>query len=232
MNLDHCADTSRNVTGLWEGKQDNECRLVIRYLKVKGNTLGCCFPSQAMCISGIHSLGLLRGYSGRAASLCLSICVPEAPVMLFSICSPSMLLTFLPVESSLLQWRGRGTPQDQYHALCQHQGFPGISRLHVCVLQCYGKHRFPSQVFQKAGINMWVPTHANILKYKWNLLSLAWVWNYFGYLTARGESVLIQSLCLMFPAGRCQTTCNFLQPPWIIQKRKTSIKMIEAGNTL
>lgn len=53
MNLDHCAATSRNVTGLWEGKQDNDCGLLIRNLKGKGNILGCCFPPQAMCTSAV-----------------------------------------------------------------------------------------------------------------------------------------------------------------------------------
>lgn len=53
MNLDHCADTRCNVTGLWEGKQDNECRLVIKDLKGKRDTLGCWSPPQATCISAV-----------------------------------------------------------------------------------------------------------------------------------------------------------------------------------
>lgn len=110
MNLDHCADTSRNVTGLWEGKQDNECGLLIRDLKVKGSTLRCCFPPQAMWISAV----LVRHWvaEGLLWQGCfpLSLRLPEVPVTLLPICSPSMLLTFLPAESSLLQWGGRGYP--------------------------------------------------------------------------------------------------------------------------
>lgn len=96
-----------------------------------------------------------------------------------------MWLTFLPVESSLLQWGGRGSPQDQCHALCQHQGFPGISRLHVCVLQCCEKHRFPSQVFQKESWYQYVGT--NTCKYleiemkpaQFSLdLKLLWIFNH------------------------------------------------------
>lgn len=51
MNLDHCADTSRNVTCLWEGKHDHDCGHVIMDLKGKQNILGCCFPPQTVYTS-------------------------------------------------------------------------------------------------------------------------------------------------------------------------------------
>lgn len=102
INLDHCVDTTRNVTGLQEGKQDNEYGLVIRDLEGKGNTLECCSSPQTMCICSIRHW-IVEGQLWQGCFLCPCISVPEAQVMLLSICSLSMLLTriFLTVESSV-----------------------------------------------------------------------------------------------------------------------------------
>lgn len=161
--------------------------------------------------------------------------MPEAPVMFLSICSPSTLLTlvFLPAESSLLQWSGRGYPQDQCHVLCQHQGLPGISRLHVCVLQCFGKYRFPSQVFQQKSGYQYVGTNTHkyleieIKPAQFSLdLKLLWMFNCQRKTSAYSQPLLNVSYWQV--SNYLQLLTTSLDHP----AEEMDIKMIEAGNTL
>lgn len=147
MYLDYCADTSSNVKGLWEGKQDNECGLVIRDLKGKGNILGCCSPPQAMCIPAVSvrlwaAEGLLWQGCFPLSLYLSSWNTSHAPFYLLSFHVVDSYISTCRIISASVGWQ-RLSPRPMSCTL------PGTSRLHVCVLQCCGKHKLPSQVFQK-----------------------------------------------------------------------------------